>query len=80
MTTLTLKALSVCSGGNHAEVQISVNGTPRATVKVTADEIAAAPANDELQAAVDVLLRAYSIGRTKSQVKTALMAGIDITL
>lgn len=81
MTTINLKA-TMCSGGGHAHVDIRLNGNLRGQVILQPSDVTSAPTDDELRAAVDVLISAYKVGRTNAQVVAALTAeaGIDIIL
>jgi hypothetical protein len=82
MTTINLKAASICAGGNHIDIRVSLNSVERAAITLTPDDITSAPTDDELRAAVAVLLRAYKVGRTLVQVRNALTSssGIDVVL
>jgi hypothetical protein len=82
VTTINLKAASICAGGNHIDMRVSLNGAERASVTLTPDDIIGAPTNDELRSAVAILLRAYKVGRTLAEVRAAVLSqnGIEVVL
>lgn len=76
MATLTYQVTSVCSGGNHYTLQIS--GDVTATRLIERDDLRIDPAERE-SLAMDIL-RLRLRGLTPAQIRTALQAGVTVTI
>lgn len=79
MTTLTLTAQHVCGSNNHIRLSVS-DGQASRTIVVSADEIAEPLDEDRIRDAVGTILKLYARGRTRAQVRSALVAGLEVVL
>lgn len=76
MASLTLTLTDVCAGGEH--LTITVTGARSGVWRTTRSELGdAVPTMEEV---CRMLMKLYSVGKTPLQVKTALQAGITITV
>lgn len=80
MAAIEIKAISVCSGGEHVKLQVSVNSVVRATADVEASQILNNFSPEEAELVALVLARLVGIGKTKAQTKTALQAGVTVNV
>lgn len=78
MAVFEIKALGVCSGGDHVRLQVSVNSTPRATADVEVDQILKNFSTEEAEIVALMLARMVAVGKTKALTKTALQAGVAV--
>ena len=78
MTTITLTTVFECAGGDH--LRIAVTGDVKDTIRLFAPDLAGTITDEERAIFLKVLLRLAKIGRTKSQVKTALANGYTLTI
>lgn len=78
MAAIGIKALSACSGGDHVRLELSVNGTPRATADVEVSQILNSFSAEEAELVSLTLARMVGIGKTKAQTRTALLAGVTV--
>jgi hypothetical protein len=78
MTTLTLTASKLCKAGNH--FQLTVTGDVSYVLHTSADEVMAPVTEEDKEAFLRVFLRLYARGKTRNQVKQALVAGLEFTL
>lgn len=80
MATLTLAAVRACSKGDHIEIRLDVNGVERAKHIWHIDELREALRGTDALYLQRILLAIYAADKTPAQVKTALQAGISITV
>jgi len=78
MPTITITASSPCAGGNH--IVLSVSGAVAFSVPVSVDDLREIPTEEAKRDAALALVRLYSQGKTKAQVRSGLLAGIVVTL
>ena len=78
MTTITVTATAICSGGNH--ITFAITGDKSMTVNGQVEEIKSALTNDDFEAFVKVLCKLAKNGRTIAQYKTLMQAGVTITV
>lgn len=69
-----------CSGGGHARVNVSVDAGPSTRIEYQTDDLLAPLTNAERKDLVGWLLRAKLGGMTRAQARTAMLAGISVTL
>ena len=74
--TITLE--SVCSGGGHATLGVTIDGGQKAILHVETDQIRAAI--EDREALVLGMTKLALTGLTRAQARTKLQAGISITL
>jgi len=79
MPTLNLKALGVCAGGGHIQMRFSLGAQTR-EVTLERDEILSAIDDEELQAVAELLIRIYARGKSVQEVRTGLLAGVDVVV
>lgn len=75
---LVISITDVCGGGNHATLTAEFNSVKRAEVVYLVDELMAAPTDKEIEITMRVLVKLYSIGKTKAQTRNGLEAGWTI--
>lgn len=80
MSTLTITLDHVCPGGNHFTLGAVVNGQAKHIVQTTRDDLIEPLTEDELEAAIKVLIRLRAIGKTKLQVRNNLQTGLAVTI
>lgn len=80
MATLTLTATRICSGGNHYTIRLDVNGAERLSHTYEIDDLIAAVSDVDAEQVIATLIRLHKIGRTNAQVRTDLLAGLNITV
>lgn len=79
MATITLTKVYECTAGDH--LRLAVTGSvPSEEIGVYLPDLSAPITDIEKQAFLKVLLRVAKIGRTQTQVKTALTNGFTITI
>lgn len=79
MAAFEIKAISVCSGGDHVRLQVSVNGVVRGVADAEASQILNSFSEDEAPLVALMLARMVGVGRTKAQTKTALQSGVTVS-
>lgn len=80
MATINITG-SFCTGGNHAELTLKVNNVVQGVWHgLELDDIAGPISDDDKLALVRLLIRTYKLGKTNAQVKSALVAGIAVTV
>lgn len=80
MATVTLTTTRICSGGNHFTIELSVDGVVRATKTYEGTDLVDAVSDVDAEDVIPVLIRMHKLGKTNAQVRTALLAGITITV
>ena len=80
MTTYTISLAGICAGGNHIALAVAKDGVPAWSFEVLADELPPAPDKDDAKQAFLTLARFLAQGKSKAQVKAALLAGIDVVM
>jgi hypothetical protein len=80
MANFEIKAVSICAAGDHVRLQVSVNGTPRAVYDAEVSEILKNIEADEAIRFALMLARMVAVGKTKAQTKTALQAGVTVSM
>lgn len=78
MAAITLTATDICAGDNH--YTLTVTGAAQHIEVFTLDDMLAAITDDEKRAFLRVLIRIAKIGRTRAQVRTALLNGYTVTI
>jgi hypothetical protein len=78
VTTLTLTASAPCSGGEHFRLNVTGDFTRQFNLSVS--DVIGPITDDQVQDAMLVLLRLYAKGKTRTQVRTGLAAGVVVTL
>lgn len=79
--TVEFTLVSVCSGGGHFVIGVSVNGGPQRDFVYEVDDVLAGPGQiDDASDMILVLLRLHFAGMTRVQTRAALMAGVTITI
>jgi hypothetical protein len=79
MATVVLTLESVCAGGGHANISVTVNGVARGTFAVLADDVLSPLADEDVPIVLAALLKLGMIGRTKAQMRGVLQAGYQVT-
>jgi hypothetical protein len=78
MATLTLKLTNLCPAGNH--FTLTATGDVSHTVTFSANEFSEPVTEAEKDAFIKLLVKFAKIGRTATQVKTALTNGAVVTV
>ena len=71
---------STCAGGGHAGLAVSFDAEPIALVHADTDDLLVPLSPAEKRQLVIFLARARVGGMTRAQVRTAMLAGISVTL
>lgn len=80
MATIILTTVSVCAGGGHIQLNVQFNGNNKGTREVYADDVLAPFDDAEIDTFIKSVIRAYKVGKTPAQVKTALEVGLTVTI
>lgn len=80
MTTLTINLESVCAGGDHMTLGLVLNGQAKRSFNVLRPEMLAPLTEEEIAAAIKVIVRLHARGKTGAQVRNNLQAGIVVTI
>lgn len=78
MTTITVTATSICTGGNH--ITFTITGAKSMIVTGQVEDIKRPVTDEEVEAFVKVLCKLAKSGRTIAQYKTLVQAGITVTV
>jgi len=77
MATITITRTQVCPANNH--VTLAVSGDRSTTIRTSIDEMLEPVTPSDIEAAIKVLLKLHSSGKTRAQMRAALLAGITVT-
>lgn len=80
MAILVLTLANACSSGGHVNISATVNGVSKGVHPFEADELLNDITDDEIAAAIKIVLRLYKIGKTRAQVRTAITSGLTVTV
>ena len=80
MTTLNLTALSICPGGDHLTVNLTVNSGTAFSATYSFNDLQAPVTTEEKEIFVRLLLRLYKLGKTKAAARTGLFTGVEVIL
>lgn len=78
MAAATITWTGQCAGGGH--VTLGVTGAKTFSVQMTTDEMLGAITDDEMKAFFKVFVRFVKVGKTAAQAKTALQAGVTVSV
>ncbi len=77
MTTLTVTLTAICAGGDH--LAFTISGAKSLVIPMNASEFLNPITDEELAVYVRVIAQLCKVGKTVTQTKTALQAGITVT-
>jgi len=80
MATLTITLESACGGGGHLDIGVRLDGGAKRIIALTRDDIETALDQEGRDAAVAALLKLYAVGKTRAQVRNALIAGVEVAI
>lgn len=83
MATLGYQFVENCAGGGHTTIAVSFNGGAARNVVYSTDELRqplSALTQDERETLALLVLKLHFTGMTRAQMKTALQAGVTVTL
>lgn len=80
MSTLTITLDRVCAGGDHMTLGLVLDGQAKRTAEVYRPDLLAPLTEVEIAAAMKVLVRLHARGKTNSQVRANLQAGVVVTV
>lgn len=80
MATIAFTLISVCSGGEHATIGVSLNGGAVQEVHYGLDEIRTALTEEQRDAATLVLTKLATQGLTRAQARTKFQNGFTVTV
>lgn len=80
MATVNIILENVCSGGQHANLGVTVNGGEKRIVPLIVDELRSSMSTEEIDATLKGLLKLHSIGKTAAQFKASVLAGFQVTV
>jgi len=78
MASLTIQLTGICASGNH--LTFALSGAKDLVVNGELSEMLDPVTDDEAQAFVKIIAKLVRIGRTNAQARTALQAGVTVTL
>lgn len=78
MTTLTTTLVAICSGGNH--LTFSITGDKAMTIALNLNDLSDPIADEDVQTFARIITRMAKNGRTNSQARTLLQAGVTVTV
>lgn len=78
MAAIIITYVSVCDGGAH--VELAITGAATHTVRLGLDDVTNAITAEEVDNFVKIILRLSKMNKTKAQLKTALQAGIVVSV
>ena len=78
MSAITITYVSVCDGGAH--VELAITGAATRTVRLGLDDLTDAITAEEVDNFVKLVLRLAKMNKTKAQLKTALQAGLVVSV
>ena len=78
MASMTLQASNYCAAANH--FTLTASGDVAFTTRYEVNEFTAPLTDEEKAVFLKVLVRFAKIGRTVTQVKTALANGVTVTI
>lgn len=76
MATLTFRVTGVCSGGNH--YVLSITGDVTRILHIERSDVQ--DAEIDLDTLAMQILKIWSRGKTANQIRTALQAGVTVTI
>lgn len=76
MASLTFRVTGVCSGGNH--YLLSITGDVTRTLHIERSDVQ--DAEIDLDTLAMQILKIWSRGKTANQIRTALQAGVTVTI
>lgn len=71
---------SACAGGGHTTLAVSIDAGASRALHVDTDELLVPLTPDERHQLAEMLVRAKVGGMTRAQARTAMLAGISVTL
>lgn len=80
MATIVLTLASVCAGGGHANISVTVNGVNKGSFAVATDDVLSPLPDADVPIVLAALVKLRMIGRTKAQVRNDLLAGLTVTV
>lgn len=80
MTTLNISLNSICSGGGHMRLAVSVDGGATKMVNMDTANVVLPISADDVEVVLAGILKLYAKGKTKPQIRAGLDAGLVITL
>lgn len=75
MATLTFSNASVCAGGDHLSLDVSVNGGASRRVTYLVTDLRAVFSAEDREALALNVLKLHCMGRTAAQVRSEFQAG-----
>lgn len=80
MSNLAITLDHVCDGGNHMRFALVLDGQAKRSVQVMREEVLQPLREEEIIAALKVLIRLHARGKTPLQARNNLVAGITVTV
>lgn len=80
MATVLLHLEAICNGGDHAIVSAKVNQQAAEDYAITVGDLFNNWTAEDERLAAFYLTKLLAIGKTKNQLRTALNAGVTITI
>jgi hypothetical protein len=78
MATITISLLSICDGGEHAKIRVTMPGGATRDVEISASDVLTPLSADEQAAAVAAMIRLHCNGMTRAQTRNAIQSGINV--
>lgn len=80
MTTLNITLNSICSGGGHMTLAVSVDGGAIKLINMDTESVILPVSADDVEIVLAGILKLYAKGKTKAQIRTGLTAGLVVTI
>lgn len=80
MTTVLLKLESICAGGEHATISLTVNSALQGTYAYSVTDVLGAVTEDEKEIFVRLLTKVYKLGKSMAAAKAGLEAGVTVSV
>ena len=79
-TAVTITLDSVCSGGDHITLGVTVNGGQTRTFAFNVDDAREPIGADEIRSTALTIVKLHCKGMSKAQAKASLQSGIDLVI
>jgi len=80
MATVNIKAVGVCSGGEHVSIEANLDGGPPQAAIFTVAQMTEVLTADDVASTVLPLIQLHARGKTVAQLRADLLAGITVAV
>lgn len=79
MATVAIALISSCAGQGHVHLNVSINGGAVQAYRLHIDEMMIPLTTEEREIILRGLLKLHAAGKTKAQMRTSVIAGVNVT-